>query len=152
MSRYVERLVDLLGRHPDDLEITILPTAVVAEKQQENLKRLEDVDIERMIVLEEGHLGIDARAFPFLIREVRRVYKELKFRTNTPEAVLTSMATSRVEEQLQLTACLLLFNPDHSTVWADRRRALLESPVEENIKWNGEIRFLNLLMTQHTKA
>ena len=54
-----------------------------------------------------------------------------------------------------ITSCLLLIQPDHSTVWSDRRRCLLLFKKEENdilLMWYNELDYLDLLMTQHSKA
>jgi hypothetical protein len=147
-SPVVERLVSLLEQGPIDLEIAILPTIDAPEK----LTSLDGLDVNNMLVLAEGHLGIDARGFPLFIRDIRRAYKEFEKKKATTTGMDEDVTTVRTQEQLQLTACLLLFNPDHSTAWADRRRGLLEISVDDSSAWNRETQFLDLLMTQHTKA
>jgi len=59
--------------------------------------------------------------------------------------------TSRI---LDTISCLLLVCPDHSTAWADRRRALLgdDASVIDECFLQRELDFCNLLFTQHSKA
>jgi hypothetical protein len=145
-SPVVQRLVGLLKQEPTDFEITIL----YSDLPQRKPASIEDVDLEQSILLAEGHLGLDARAFPFLVREIRNDYKQCKQGKETNHELM-----------MDSTACLLLVNPDHATGWADRRRSLLRlSNSDTNNSsndgpicwWRREHSYLNLLMTQHSKA
>lgn len=146
-SPVVQRLVGLLKQEPTDFEITILYSDLPKRKPAS----IEDVDLEQSILLAEGHLGLDARAFPFLVREIRKDYKQYKQKGKE----------TNHERMVDITACLLLVNPDHSTGWADRRRSLLRlssSSDKHSSKdgpifwWRQEHSYLNLLMSQHSKA
>jgi hypothetical protein len=145
-SPVVQRLVGLLKQEPTDFEITILYSDLPKRKPAS----IEDVDLEQSILLAEGHLGLDARAFPFLVREIRKDYKQCKQGNETSHDHVN---------MVDITACLLLVNPDHATGWADRRRSLLRLSRDPNSSkdgpicwWRREHSYLNLLMTQHSKA
>jgi hypothetical protein len=144
-SPVVQRLVGLLKQEPTDFEITILYSDLPKRKPAS----IEDVDLEQSILLAEGHLGLDARAFPFLVREIRKDYEQCK----------QGKETNHHELMVDITACLLLVNPDHATGWADRRRSLLRLSSDNKSSkdgpfccWRREHSYLNLLMTQHSKA
>jgi hypothetical protein len=150
-SPVVQRLVDLLKQEPTDFEITILCLPEELAKQPKS----DLPNLEHVILLAEGHLGLDATAFPFLVREIRNDYKQYK----------KQGTKTNPELMVDITACLLLVNPDHATGWADRRRSLLRlssnSATNNSSKddggrsccwWRREHSYLNLLMTQHSKA
>ena len=97
----------------------------------------------------EHHLGLHAGDLPWLARDFRQAYREIRPIKGDSEHVL------------KVTSCLLLVCPDHATAWADRKRALLSISSSSNRKeqehcyiqiWKQELEFLNLLMTKHTKA
>jgi hypothetical protein len=82
-----------------------------------------------------------------------------------PSSSSSSSSSSKVTMMIQTLACLLLVNPDHATAWADRRRCLLQIAkhrqqlMEDEDRslssvalWKKELAFVNLLMTQHSKA
>lgn len=95
--------------------------------------------------------------------------------TTESPAYHDSNADHLLRSWLQTIACLLLVNPDHATAWADRRRCLLhiiafkqqqskeDDKVEDGdeeedpsssclLLWKKELEFVNLVMTQHSKA
>lgn len=111
-------------------------------------------------------LGIDARNLPWMTREIRRVYKSHRKANLVPFLSTGSNAdTNRYipenvwKTMLDITSCLLLVNPDHATVWADRRRCLLQQEkmaLQQTASrlscWKDELDFVSFLMTQHSKA
>ena len=154
-SVVVEKLSGFLQQGPTDFEITILPTATTNVESKM-------LSIDDSIVLVDGkHLGLDARSLPWITREIRRDYKRIK-QQQLQHPLCTT--TNNPELLLQVTSCLLLVNPDHATAWADRRRCTLtltqnEKEDTQNVTdkgdhtyWHQELKFLNLLMTQHSKA
>ena len=139
-------------------------------------------NLQHLLVLQEGHLGIDAIAFPWITRSIRKQYKRHKQRQQQLPAVQDQSQEMNQdfkywENMYWITSCLLLMNPDHATVWADKRRSLLKltsnsnsTPSNKNNDaatpasmsplasasfsswWEQEYQFVNLLMTQHSKA
>ena len=144
-SLVVDRMLLLLQEKPSDLEITVLQSG------DKKVACFGDVDVNQAIVLADGHLGLDARAFPWIVREIRRIYHILK-------KMMKKGQEMPPYSMMQVTSCLLLVNPDHSTGWADRRLSLLKETescdlsAQKILLWQDEISFLNLLMTQHSKA
>ena len=118
-SLVVEKLSGYLQQNPESFEITILPTTSNDESNSEQVLSLN----ESIVLMEGKYLGLDARSLPWMTREIRQKYKQCKANSN-----------SSVVELLRVTACLLLVNPDHATVWADRRRCLLRLEGEEHRK------------------
>jgi hypothetical protein len=104
-------------------------------------------------VKSENHLGLHAGDLPWIARDFRRAYREMRVE------FLLEPRTCQYR-LLNVTRCLLLVSPDHATAWADRKRALLslnttsgeEELIGKDSVWTGELEFLNLLMTKHTKA
>ena len=137
-------------------------------------------NIEHLLVLQEGHLGVDAIAFPWMTRLIRDEYKRHKEKRkrsmqqkeecqDTTTTTTTTTAKQYWIDMYWITSCLLLVNPDHTTVWADKRRALqqlvsssIPPSSQETLHIAGatassswlqqEYQFVNLLMTQHSKA
>ena len=141
--------------------------------------------MEHLLVLQEGHLGIDAIAFPWMTRLIRAEYKCHKEKM---KRTMQQKKENEFQDNKQywidmywITSCLLLVNPDHTTVWADKRRALQQLVTssssipalqetssiiikdEESLSSSSSLRssrwwfqqeyqFINLLMTQHSKA
>ena len=100
------------------------------------------LDGETMIRVDQN-VGIDAHHLPPLARDFRANYAHVR-RSICHE-------TSLVEA----TTCLLLVCPDHSTAWADRRRALFSKapPQQTPLRaYQAELTFLNFLFTKHSKA
>ncbi|OEU14258.1 hypothetical protein FRACYDRAFT_240792 [Fragilariopsis cylindrus CCMP1102] len=140
------------------------------------------------------HLGLEAQHLPFIAKKIRKVYhttkmkmKESKAKAMKKDNITNNNNRNRNEEEVEeetvtnvllfnITSCLLLIQPDHSTVWSDRRRCLLsqiqrimettqlqnnnseqeEEEKKENeillLMWYNELDYLDLLMTQHSKA
>ena len=83
--------------------------------------------------------------------------------SNSSASICGNAVDSMVLRQriMDATSCLLLTCPDNATAWADRRRALLfalgdaeghmSSEKFENV-FATELKFLDLLFTQHSKA
>jgi hypothetical protein len=137
VSPVVDRLYGLIQSGPTDFEITILPSSSTSDDDQ-----ADKLSIEASLVLMEGkYLGLDARSLPWITHTIRKDYKTLK-KEGLPES------EDLLKNLLMTTQCLMLVNPDHSTAWADRRRCLLALSGD----WNLELKFINLLMTQHSKA
>jgi len=133
-SKVVGRLSELLARKPTQFEVTILP---------DHASYVGSPSLETSLVLVEGrYLGLDARSLPCITKEIRQEYNLQKQRFGCTKALLS------------ILSCLLLVNPDHATAWADRRRSLLQSfhISNDNGIWHDELRYINLLMTQHSKA
>mmetsp|Transcript_41126 Transcript_41126/g.99097 ORF Transcript_41126/g.99097 Transcript_41126/m.99097 type:complete len:161 (+) Transcript_41126:35-517(+) len=155
LSPVVQTLHEYVQEGPTDFEITILPTVMTNEMETDELS------LEESLVLMEGQfLGMDARSLPWMTRVIRKDYKTLK------KTLLSAAAANNADETtsasagnttdihalhsqiLMATNALMLVNPDHSTAWGDRRRALIATSGD----WVREMQFLNLLMTQHSKA
>jgi hypothetical protein len=142
LSKVVLHFSGLLAMKPTRFEITILPGG--SPSNEDGTLKLED-----SLVLAEGtHLGLDARSLPYITKAIRQDYKQHKHRWygasgNRDDAAL-----------LSTLSCLLLVNPDHATAWADRRRSLLQHFLisKDHSIWNEELQYINLLMTQHSKA
>ena len=132
-------------------------------------------NLQHLLVLQEGHLGIDAIAFPWITRSIRKQYKRHKQPKQQLSAVQDKSQDSYWEDIYWITSCLLLLNPDQATLWADKRRSLLKLTTSSNTStpstkndstkaatmspsasfsswWQQESQFVNLLMTQHSKA
>eukprot|EP00934_Nitzschia_sp_Nitz4_P006357 Nitzschia sp. Nitz4//scaffold4_size323378//282401//283706//NITZ4_000708-RA/size323378-snap-gene-0.477-mRNA-1//-1//CDS//3329553543//6347//frame0 len=152
-SEVVAQLGNLIEQRPTTFEITILPTVAVSPIEESHngndntvkstKKKIsnQELSLQDSLILMDGHLGLDARSLPWMTRDIRKEYKRLKSQPNRFDL-------------LSVTSCLLLVNPDHATAWADRRRCLLHKIEERNNTdgWINELSFLNLLMTQHSKA
>lgn len=155
----IERLSGFLNQGPTTFEITILP---IQSTEDERLS------VDDSIVLVEGqHLGMDARSLPWITREIRQCYKLQKRQLRQQQQDSTTTIKKKKKNEdiasfrnlLTVTSCLLLVNPDHATAWADRRRSLLHFGGDDDNYddkyddcWRRELTFLNLLMTQHSKA
>ena len=147
-SAVVDRLSSLLSQGPTHFEITILP----GTNSSENDSKGQILSLNESLVLVDGqYLGLDARSLPSMTREIRQQYKRLKLgleRNQSGDETTTLFFNT--------LSCLLLVNPDHATAWADRRRSLLQSAEklgqDPNSLWTNELDFVNILMTQHSKA
>ena len=128
-------------------------------------------DIPEDICNSPSHLGLEARNLPKIARVLRRAYRQAKKKNQTASSPLSG---AEREELFHITSCLLLIQPDHATAWADRRRYLLslqnheiqtlafgfqrDNDEEENEKdalcflWSQELDYLDVLVTQHSKA
>ena len=175
-----DEIIDLvqqfLSQSPSDFSITILPTTETTTTPQgtspSNDKKATP-SLDYSIVLVDGHLGIDARSLPWITRELRKAYNRLRhdemtrrdyngrYYDNDATCNTNSGNEATAEKMIQTTECLLLVNPDHSTVWADRRRALLQKSITARRDidnnsglpvWKAELSYLDLLFTQHSKA
>ena len=157
LSPVVQKLHEYVQEGPTDFEITILPTVMTNEMETDEL------GLDESLVLMEGQfLGMDARSLPWMTRVIRKDYKALKkamlIAAAADEESSTSASSSGAMSEiknnalhsqiLMATNALMLVNPDHSTAWGDRRRALIATSGD----WVREMQFLNLLMTQHSKA
>ena len=133
-SKVVRLFSGLLAQKPTQYEITILPD----HESYDGTPLLET----SLVLVEGRYLGLDARSLPYITKEIRQDYNLQKQRFGCTNALLSSLS------------CLLLVNPDHATAWADRRRSLLQSFHISNDHgiWNDELQYINLLMTQHSKA
>lgn len=147
-------LTSLLEQNPGakELEITYLP--------------LPDDIGESVSFLKDGiHLGIHAPHVPQLAREFRKSYYGL--RRNLMHANRMSGDEKSFELLMGSISCLLLLCPDHASAWSDRKRILLyrldklkASPCLGDANnsadyltiWEGEMRYLDMLFTQHSKA
>ena len=118
---------------------------------------------ERAYTKVDNHLGINAPDLPQLAREFREEYALLRRRyRRAGSAEIHELRLGIEMGILDITKCLLLVCPDHSTAWADRRRALLGDDVAVNCTTNPteqkkctmkkELDFCDLLFTQHSKA
>ena len=148
-SPVITWLGSLISQGPTTFEITILPFAV---EETTSSKDDRHPSLEQSLVLMDGHLGLDGRSVPWMTREIRKSYKHLKTKSSCDED-----PTEYATHMMRVTSCLLLVNPDHATAWADRRRSLqvLSRSSETQADggwWDQERTFLNLLMTQHSKA
>lgn len=139
VSPVVEKLHDLVQSNAMEFEITILPSASITNDDPKHQLSL----AESVVLMEGKYLGLDARSLPWITRTIRKDYKTIK-KNGFPE--LDDDLSLR--KLLMITQCLMLVNPDHSTAWADRRRCLLALSGD----WYQELKFINLLMTQHSKA
>ena len=125
----------------------------------------------------QTNLGIHAPDLPILAREfraeyyfLRRLYRDGFCSSSSSSSTASNNnnnnndnimnMTQRSKKLLStrffdVTSCLLLVCPDHSTAWADRRRALLVKGdmifFNEDV-FQRELEFLDLLFTQHSKA
>lgn len=136
-SQVVNKLCSLLEQRPTTFEITILSAPVEGDSEGSKAAKKNILSLDESLIIVEGaHLGLDARSLPWMTQEIRQEYKRLR--------------KEGTENLLAVTSCLLLVNPDHSTAWADRRRSLL--PRDNIETWQQELEYLNLLMTQHSKA
>jgi hypothetical protein len=156
-SPVIQRLTNLLKEEPTHFEITILSSSVSSEEEGANEKNSAGraALLIVSIVQHERHLGLDARALPWMTREIKQEYKALRkrFTSGSKASETKEQSSSRQMMMLDATACLLLVNPDHATAWADRRRSLLHLETSLNsFCWTKELAFVNLLMTQHSKA
>lgn len=149
LSPVVNRLYELVQQGPTDFEITILPSATNVESEGDNDNDDQQVllSLDQSLVLVEGkYLGMDGRSLPWITRAIRKDYKNIK------KAILSMNENENknllLQQLYQVTLCLMLVNPDHSTAWADRRRCLLGLSLD----WALELEFVTLLMTQHSKA
>ena len=214
-SLLIKRIVGFLQQRPTDFAITILPppemfaagiVAAEAIDDEERFRKTSGESIsslssdslsnERRSLLEtsivlmyepedvaksSGHLGLEARHLPMLARVLRKAYRRVKKKHRTE----ASRSPAEYEELFHLTSCLLLIQPDHATVWADRRRCMLalehheiksidpltfdfsEGNAEGNgedddgeegeqeelcFLWSRELDYLDVLVTQHSKA
>jgi hypothetical protein len=139
-SKVVLHFCGLLAQKPTQFEITILPTSSDRSESDGALS------LEESLVLVEGtYLGLDAKSLPYITKEIRQDYKQRKERSHV---------SGHTDGLLSTLSCLLLVNPDHATAWADRRRCLLKSSriSQDHKLWNEELHYINLLMTQHSKA
>jgi hypothetical protein len=159
-SPVIQRLTSFLKEEPADFEIAILSSNVSSEEEGANENNNSITGraalLEVSIVQHERHLGLDARALPWMTREIKQEYKALRkmFKTSGKASETKEQSSSRqMMMMIDATACLLLVNPDHATAWADRRRSLLHLETFLNsFCWKKELAFVNLLMTQHSKA
>lgn len=144
----IERLSRLIETDPVEFDIAILRGA---EEEGDPF------------VLQEGHLGVNASDLARLARDFRRSYRKIRqdygkelFGATEMSLDKNTAANIPQQELLKVTSCLLLLCPDNATAWADRKRALLtltREPASDHFGiWNKELRFINLLMTRHTKA
>jgi hypothetical protein len=152
-SAVVEKLSSLLAQGPTHFEITIL--SGVNSCTDESDPR--DLSLDESLLLVDGrYLGLDARSLPAMTREIRQQYKRLKRSLSSSCSGGDKDTASGTLDFLNTLSCLLLVNPDHATAWADRRRYLLQiseiSVEDPNSIWTKELDFVNLLMTQHSKA
>jgi hypothetical protein len=142
LSPVVNKLHELVLIGPTHFEITILPLSKANDESTTELS-LED----SLIVVQDKFLGMDARSLPWITRAVRKDYRRVK--ENLASSDYTAPSSLLIHKQLlKITTCLMLVNPDHSTAWADRRRCLIQLSND----WNFELDFVNLLMSQHSKA
>uniref|UniRef100_A0A7S3V647 Uncharacterized protein n=1 Tax=Chaetoceros debilis TaxID=122233 RepID=A0A7S3V647_9STRA len=148
-------LTGLLQQSPGakELEITYLP--------------LPDDIYESVSFLKDGiHLGIHAPHVPQLAREFRKSYYGLR-----KKLMMHANSKSGDEKSFGLLmgsiSCLLLLCPDHASAWSDRKRLLLHrldelkasscvrdtnNSADYSTIWEGEMSYLDLLFTQHSKA
>ena len=187
----IELFHQFLAQSPSDFSITILPsTGEEAATTSDTYQIPSHPPLEYSIVLVDGHLGLDARALPWITCELRRAFKNLQKNRHYDKCRMdidhgegynhdttSAGAATAASKMIETTACLLLVNPDHATVWADRRRALLctldismreqrttgsqdrfTSSDERKTNhtpmkvWKDEIQYLDLMFTQHSKA
>ena len=151
-SAVVDRLSSLLAQGPTHFEISILSgDSGCADDSKAKILPLD----ESLVLVDGRYLGLDARSLPSMTREIRQQYKRLKLSLDSDSSGGED-STTWSRAFLNTLSCLLLVNPDHATAWADRRRCLLQSyemsENESNLVWTKELDFVNLLMTQHSKA
>ncbi len=150
-SGVVARLSFLLAQGPSHFEIAILPSISSSVDDIDCKPQVLSLD-ESLSLVEGRYLGLDARSLPAMAREIRREYKWQKKLCWNGDNEDTDISLSL----LKTISCLLLVNPDHATAWADRRRCLLQisnmSTDDKSTVWKNELDFVNLLMTQHSKA
>lgn len=148
----ISLLADLLWQEPlpKELEITILPFP-------------ENDEIDASSFIKDGiHLGIHAPHVPQIASDIRSAYR--KYRSTI---LLQDGNGGRdipddiVCKYMDCISCLLLLCPDHATAWADRRRLLqlrYRTLKDASVNydglsfWDNEIRYMNLLFTQHSKS
>jgi protein prenyltransferase alpha subunit repeat containing protein 1 len=155
LSPVVQKLHKYVQQGPTEFEITILPNVST------NKLETDELSLDESLVLMEGQfLGREARSLPWMTHTIRKDYKALK-KTLMATTAATSDDQSSTNNStnnapvhalhsqiLMATDALMLVNPDHSTAWGDRRRALIATSGD----WTREMQFLNLMMTQHSKA
>lgn len=145
-------------------------TMAQLKKKKRGKKSMKKLSLDQSLLLIDGqHLGLDARSLPWMTQEIRAEYRRLR---SSAKTCSTNEDDKSDEDMLTVTSCLLLVNPDHATAWADRRRSLLRqtqsltkqsscpnsnpanpSKLGQDAQlWARELDFLNLLMTQHSKA
>lgn len=162
LSPTVEALTKLLRQEPKEFDIAILRAPAISDDDGEA------GGISDPFILSECgvHLGLNAGDLAWVARDFRRAYREVRpaFLIHIEAAAATTAgADSQLARKrlLQVTSCLLLVCPDNATAWADRKRALLAQQASTRktgndsligYSWDKELRFLNLLMTKHTKA
>jgi hypothetical protein len=153
-SSIINHITDLLNENPIDLEITVLTTAG-EEDDDEDESISTPFSLKESIVLVERHLGIDFNCLGYITNKIKKQY----YRNRKQHG----------SHLFDITSCLLLVNPDHTTCYNDRRRCLLKMITEKQrqsqqqqqhqeqedpliLTFVQEIQYINLLMTQHTKA
>ena len=152
----VQALTKLLRQEPKEFDIAILRAPATTDDE-------EGGSSDPFILSECGnHLGLNAGDLAWVARDFRRAYRKVRpvFLIHTEAATSTRGTDPQLalERLLQVTSCLLLVCPDNATAWADRKRALLAQQAsnteigDDSLIWEDELRFLNLLMTKHTKA
>lgn len=149
--RSINLLINYLNQSPHPTEVNI---AILHPDSNDAYPELAYAKVEE-------HLGINAPDLPKLARDFRHEYALLRqqcFRQSDADdagrdGIMMDDVTSLRSRILDTTTCLLLVCPDHSTAWADRRRALsgANKSMEEYVL-QKEMRFCNLLFTQHSKA
>ncbi|CEO96783.1 hypothetical protein PBRA_005387 [Plasmodiophora brassicae] len=88
-------------------------------------------------------LGIAFYAIPILMRYVSRLFNDMRRRLlDEPGAPVDAILMH------QVTRALLLVNADHYTAWAQRRRLITRSVVDEA----DELRLVNLIFSKHPKS
>ena len=150
----VDTLTQLLRQDPVEFDIAILRSTEEGEP----------------FILRDGHLGMHAGDLAWLARDFRRAYRSTRpeFLKQLRADAEADSCSSNIKQEyeaahddslrlagerlLQITSCLLLVCPDNATAWADRKRAFLVQTTINNVLWEKELQFLNLLMTKHTKA
>jgi protein prenyltransferase alpha subunit repeat containing protein 1 len=152
-SSIINHITDLLNESPIDLEITVLTTSAGEEDDDEEESISTPFHLKESIVLVEQHLGIDFNCLGYITNKIKKQY----YRNRKQHS----------SHLFDITSCLLLINPDHTTCYNDRRRCLLKMITEKQrqsqqqqqqeedpliITLVQEIQYMNLLMTQHTKA
>lgn len=148
---------------PIELEITVLPIDEV--QAEEGGQVSSEINATDDFLKVDIHLGIGAHNLPGLARDFRKDYYALRpsFICNRNKLKFRLQDDVTLNQRLNdSTTCLLMLCPDHATAWSDRRHSLLLSNswnIENNdLKehpqslWKGEIRFLDMLFSQHSKA
>ena len=146
---------------PKEFEITILP---IDELKANEGQDSSETHTKHDFVKVDIHLGINALNLPILAHNFRNDYYALRptFISNRNKSSLKTNEFISLNQSLKdSTTCLLMLCPDNDTVWADRRHALLLSNrwnIDDNelshnqSLWDEEIRFLDMLFSQHSKA